>query len=80
MLETTKENFKEVNIAKDFVFNPKKLYCRDHQNVEIEYCNSISGNFYCKKCLPKYKGQNDKVLTEICKEVQEMLSALKTNH
>lgn len=28
-----------LDIAKDFVFNPKKFFCPSHPSVEIEYCN-----------------------------------------
>ena len=69
-----------LQFATDFVFNPKKFYCRDHPKIEIEYCNSVSGNFYCKKCLPKFKGQKDRVLSEICHDVQEALTQLKIDH
>ena len=54
-LDNKKDNAK-FSFATDFVFNPKKFFCREHPKVEIEYCNSVNGNFYCKKCLPKYKG------------------------
>ena len=69
-----------LQFATDFVFNPKKFYCRDHPRIEIEYCNSVSGNFYCKRCLPKFKGQKDRVLSEICHDVQEALTQLKIDH
>jgi hypothetical protein len=52
-----------------FKFNPKKFFCPSHPSVEVEFCNGISGNFYCLKCLPKYKGQKDVVLSEIIKDV-----------
>ena len=52
-----------------FKFNPKKFFCSAHPQVEVEFCNSVSGNFYCVKCLPKYKGQQDIVLSEIIKDV-----------
>ena len=38
----------ELDIGKDFVFNPKKFFCPSHPSTEIEYCNQISGNFYCR--------------------------------
>lgn len=64
----------------DFQFNPKKFYCRDHPLNEVEYCNEISNNFYCRSCCPKYSGSNDKVLNSICKEVQDRIIGLKLKY
>lgn len=63
-----------------FKFNPKKFFCPSHPLVEVEFCNSVSGNFYCLKCLPKYKGQKDVVLSEIIKDVQGRITELKQNY
>ncbi len=37
-----------LDIGNDFLFNPKKFYCKNHPTYEVEYCNQISNNFYCK--------------------------------
>ncbi len=58
-----------LDIAADFNFNPKKFYCKNHPSAEIEYCNEISGNFYCKMCRSQYAKQDDKVLSTICKDI-----------
>jgi hypothetical protein len=50
------EPVKSLNIGADFTFYPKKFFCKAHPQIEVEYCNEISGNFYCTKCLPKYRG------------------------
>ena len=63
-----------LDIGTDFIFNPKKFFCTNHPSTEIEYVNQISGNFYCKQCRAKYKNQDDKVLSSICKEIQEKLT------
>jgi hypothetical protein len=69
-----------LDIGTDFAFNPRKLFCKTHPNLEVEYCNEISGNFYCKTCRSKYQGQDDKVLSSICRDIQTTLSELKSNY
>lgn len=69
-----------LDIGKDFVFNPKKFFCPSHPSTEIEYCNEISGNFYCKQCRSKYAKQDDKVLSTICLDIQAKLTDLKKSY
>lgn len=49
--ETTKPA-DHLSFKADFNFNPKKFYCLKHPNREVEYCNEISAQFYCRACLP----------------------------
>lgn len=74
------EPYKGPSGSSSFKFNPKKFFCTAHPTVEVDFCNSVSGNFYCIRCLPKYKGQQDVVLSEIIKDVQARVTELKQNY
>ena len=65
-----------LDVADDFRFNPIKQYCMVHKKNEIEYCSEITGKFYCKQCRKeKYaKHEDDKVLHQICLEVQQKMT------
>jgi len=58
------------DLAKDFNFNPRKFFCRKHKTQEIEYCNQITNNFYCKLCRESYIDRDDKVLSSIAVVIQ----------
>ena len=70
-----------MNYGADFAVNPKKFYCKEHRNYEIEYQSSITQNFYCKKCKPdQIPHPKDKVLSNIVEEVQDKFSELKLQY
>ena len=39
-----------LNYGGDFAVNPKKFYCKEHKEYEIEFCCAITNKFYCRKC------------------------------
>jgi hypothetical protein len=78
--EGDKENKEGLDIGCDFNFQPRKFYCKNHPSFEIEYCNEISGNFYCRMCRAKYSNQDDKVLSVICADIQQRMTDLKMNY
>lgn len=70
----------EIDITKDFTFNPVKLKCRKHPTMEIEFCHSVTSDFYCRMCRETYIDSDDVVLSSIAVDIQQRLSSLKTKY
>ncbi len=66
--------------VKAFSYNPKRFFCKNHKDTEIEYCCKINETFYCKLCAHKHKGHDDTVLADICQQVQQDVIKLKHSY
>ncbi|CDW89554.1 UNKNOWN [Stylonychia lemnae] len=79
MPRSEKEKFKKqiIDEIRDFVYVPKKFFCKKHKQTEVEYCCAINETFFCKLCLPTHQGHDDLVLSEICDQIQQDVIKLK---
>ena len=47
-----------MDLDEDFNFKcstQKKFYCPIHKKYDVEFVCELTGEFYCKQCLPKHK-------------------------
>ena len=67
-----------LDLETDFAIKPKKFFCHKHPKIEIEYCCEVSGQFYCKNCMPEHRGHDDKELNSVCSKLQAKLVDLRS--
>jgi len=61
-----KKNKKDmIDELQDFMYVPRRFFCKKHKDTEIEYCCKINENFYCRLCMPAHSGHDDTVLAEV---------------